>query len=743
MTGPMTGFVEKPPHVDTRRMRHIPDADLLAAFGAPSIAALRDHLAGRDVAPAMDPLRWARRAGPQARAATLAQAEKLLGKPVDFLDPAHGRSGLYGFHYLHWAQPLTRAYALTGDERYLAEFAAIVDAWYASRDSVKGEWPGLDVVWYTLGVAGRAQVFMEALHVFGTAMPEASWARMLKTVLGGARWLAEEHTAFRHGNWQLAGCSVLAQIAAFLPEAAESAGWARLAHRRLLEHLELDVYADGGHYERAPSYHTMCLGALQFAAIAGEQRLGWDLVAHPRFAAMHDWLLSITSPGGWVPPFNDSHLVRSAELLLRGHYLLERPHYKDAAVRGLPAGRIAEVLSWLPPRPGRGDPVEEFERAPSAAAPERSAWLAHSKFAVQRAAEGGLFAVVNCGPLIEHELETHSHRTVLDFVLAAFGRPLAWEAGGPDSYDDPAYQSWYRAGRAHNTVLLPGREMADEHDARVEHVLMSPVADVLAATHDGLGVRHRRQVVLVKPDAGTPGYWVITDEVAEEFEWTLNGLSPWRETPGGYRSSSAPGLVVLSPSTPVKARFTEGATTVPTTAGAEAGTLHGLSLTYRPGTVTHVLVPYAAEPPELTVEPGPVEAGAVEPGTVVRSGRSTVTLGDGCLVRADGGAISSAVLWSGTRIEYGGREVLAAVTGELRSAVLTRADGRTSAELTCASRTGVRLAAEPGSVVRLNDVVLPLTTADGWAHVVLPAAGTWSVHIESVHIESVDIERNS
>ncbi|WP_219509688.1 heparinase II/III family protein [Nonomuraea ceibae] len=740
----MNAYVENPPHVDERRMRHIADADLLAAFGDASIAELRERLTKRGVAPATDALRWAGRAGPQTRQATLARADTLVGAPVDFLDPAHGRSGLYGFHYLHWAQPLTRAYALNGDERYLATFASVVDAWYASRDEVKGEWPGLEVVWYTLGVAGRAQVFMEALHVFGAAMPEASWARMLKTVLGGSRWLAEEHTAFRHGNWQLAGCSVLAQVAAFLPEAAESAGWARLAHRRLLEHLELDVYADGGHYERAPSYHTMCLGALQFAAIAGEQRLGWDLAAHPRFAAMHDWLLSMTSPAGWVPPFNDSHLVHSAELLLRGHYLLGSPHYKDAALRRLPSARIADVLAWLPPRPGRGDPLEEFEAAPSAALPQRSAWLAHSKFAVQRAARDDLFAVVNCGPLIEHELETHSHRAVLDFVLAGFGQPLAWEAGGPGSYDDPAYQSWYRAGRAHNAVLPPGSELADEHDATIEHVLHTPVADVLVAVHQGLGVRHRRRIVLVHPDTRTPGFWIITDEVPQPFDWTLNGLSPWRKTPGGFQSSGSPGLLVLCLATPAEAGFTDGPTTRPTESGAEAGTLHGLRLLYPAGTVAHVLVPYAADPPDLAAGPGAASGSAeANPALSVHFGRSTVTLRDGFLARTHDSTLASAVLWSGTRIEHSGRDVLAADGGSLRRAVLTSAGSRTSAELTCDGRTRVRLAAQPGSTVRLNHVVLPLTTGDGWAHVVLPAAGTWTVDIEPAGIGSPDSERKN
>ena len=65
------------------------------------------------------------------------------------------------------------------------------------------------------------------------------------------------------------------------------------------------------------------------------------------------------------------------------------------------------------------------------------------------------------GPHIEHELESHSHRAVLDLVLDGWGQPLLWEAGGPPSYDDPEYLTWYQSGRGHNTVLVDDRELTD------------------------------------------------------------------------------------------------------------------------------------------------------------------------------------------------------------------------------------------------------------------------------------------
>ena len=34
--------------------------------------------------------------------------------------------------------------------------------------------------------------------------------------------------------------------------------------------------------------------------------------------------------------------------------------------------------------------------------------------------------MLNCGPYVEHELESHSHHAALDLVLWGHGAPLAW-----------------------------------------------------------------------------------------------------------------------------------------------------------------------------------------------------------------------------------------------------------------------------------------------------------------------------
>jgi hypothetical protein len=698
----MPAPVEKPPHVHDARMRHITVEALAAAVDIPDY---RAHLAARrEVTPTRDPGRWAAYVRGSARGGeALAAADALLDRAVDFTEAVHGRSGLYALHYLYWTEPLVQAYALSGDGRYAHRFAGLIDEWYAARDQVHGQWPGLDVIWYTLGVACRSQVLIRALHTLGEVLPDDTWHRIVATLLGGARWLAEEHDVFRHGNWQLVGCAVLVEIAGYLPEFREAPAWAALAQRRLVEHLALDVYADGGHYERSPTYHAMCLGGLQNAALYDDA-----LRDHPRLRVMHDWLLAMATPGGVVPPFNDSHLVSAGEPLLRGWHLYGDPTYLAAARRWLPRQRIAETLAWLAPRAVPG----HVPQPPATG----SVWLPQSKFAVLRS--GDYHAGVNCGPHIEHELESHSHLAALDLVLWGYGQPLAWEAGGPDSYDDPAYQTWYRATRAHNTIRVGEADIGVEHDAEVSVCALLPEVDVLIAAHNGWSSTHRRVVLFLR---GEPPYWVVTDEYhAAPYQWQLHGLQAWAGDPGtGLHGGDGPGLLVLPAGQPETVRTTEGPTRVPGGDGSSVpANLAGLALHYLPGRSSHVLVPYAAAPPPVTVS-------EVDGQLRVAHAGGLDTLGEGQLIRTADGQVTAAAMWAADQIVHKGRTLVA---GRVNALGLSVHGDRYTMTAEAAGRTALWV--DAAGPARLDGIPITATRVDGGSRLILPAAGRWSVQID-------------
>ncbi|MCG5220814.1 heparinase II/III family protein [Streptosporangium soli] len=706
-------------------MLHITDQgllDALAATGAGDVDELRRHFARRPgPRPVWDVSRWAAAmAGTEAAAEAAAAADRLLGVEVDFLDKGHGRSRLYGFHYLRWMTPLVSAYALTGDPVYAREWDRLFGQWYDSRDRVVGDWPGLDVVWYSLGVWARSTFVTQALTVFGEepALSRERWLEMMKTVLGGARWAAEEHDEFRQGNWQFACASELLHVAAVFPEFGEAQSWTEIAKARILDHLELDVRADGGHHERSPGYHSMCVEAVQRAAVIGEQYLGWDLAGHPRVRAMHDWYVSLVTPGGWIPHLQDSGVIWPAAQLLRGHHLLGDPAYKALAERWLSAEEIRGELAWLPPRHGL-DATAAFQAAPSSEPDSSSHTLPTSQYAVLRTGwdSGDLHTVVNYGPFVGHELEPHSHHAALDFVLAGWGVPLAWEAGGPPSYDDPGYYDWFQATRGHNTVLREGEEFATDRAAACDTFVALPHVDVFAGHHKGYPARHDRRIVLVRD---SPSYWLVTDEPADGAEavWQLHGLSPWREHAGGHAGSRAPGLHVVPAEPVTEVRYGTGPSRIPDPVAktAEYGEVHTLGLR-RAGGFTVGLFPFDQEPGTAEVR---VRGASVEVST---GGVTDLFTGSQWTRRDSAGVLLAAACW--------GPALVADGIALIEADGLVAADVGYHAGLTAVidtdRSTKLRVHAPGMTRMTLNGVLLRPARDGDHLTVTLPSPGRWRV----------------
>jgi len=589
-------YVENPPHVDERRMRHIADADLFSALdlARPGLEAVRSAAVRADWATAyrawkaylaerqaptlgvntVGHLRRLQAFGSPRVAEILRAAEQLHAREVDFTDRAVGRSDLYHLNRLSWLTPLVEAYLLTGDDQHVRAFARLLNAWYDARDRAFGDWPGLDVNWYTLNLGMRSRLFCVACSALcaSPALDELTLAHLLKSELGAGRWLAEEHARFRYGNWQFVGAACLLELASFWPEFSEAASWRNIAWERIFDHLALDVYPDGGHLERSPGYHHYPLGALCEVAPLLDPDAFRRLTQHPRFRAMFHWSLQHCTPLGCSTDFNDSGFVDCAPVAVRGAVLCADPECKWLAQHFGSPDDIATTLASIPALPDGRDPVQAFADLPSREPDLTSALLATSKFAILRRSlsPDSLYMAVSYGPFIGHELEPHSHYDPLSFVCFGHGAPLAIEAGGPRSYDElPTYYTWYQAACSHNLVLVDDRNPSQAKDARLLVWAPTPIADLFCAGHDGYrNVRHRRSILFV-PD----GYWVVFDQLAQSGRhppdwiggWQLYTPQPFTIQDGVLRPNAAPGLIVLpvGPCASAPVELIHGEMTVP------------------------------------------------------------------------------------------------------------------------------------------------------------------------------------
>ena len=708
---------ENPRHIDAR-ITAISPADVATSLGIPTpntITDLRSRLRLR--APVWDLADWARGSrDTEAAAEALRAADALVADGIDVTGAELGRSQRYGFHYLRWLDPLARAYALTGDERYPQTFSALIRRWEEVRDSLVGQWQGLDVIWYSLGCWCRSVILLPALAAFGDSLDDDGWLTTLTTVIGGTRWMAEEHTAFRHGNWQLVAATQLLHTGLVLPDLAEAPAWRERGAQLIDEHLALDFYPDGGHYERSPGYHLMCLRNLQLAALADQQYGTGELAGHPRLHQAHRWIAELVTEAGWAPAFQDSPVEWPGDVLLRGAWLLQDPALLQTAREVMPAPLVEAELAGLPPAAATWAETCRPATAPGPSTETSAVALPYSGYTILHTG-AGLRTVVNHGPHIEHELESHSHRAVLDLVLDHAGTPLLWEAGGPPHYDDPRYQTWFQAAAGHNAVSREGHQLSQERRASGTHLHGAGFA-VFHGSQHGYGLQQRRTVIT--SDHLGPVVMVrdrAPSTVPGQDEFTLRWHAPTPWTGSGPEWSTAE-LAVHAIGHEAATVQHLGDARVPGGYGhAEYAPLSSLVLTNTTGSFDTVLRPPAPGGPAPQVE----VTGEL---LVLRQAAAEVTVAEQWVAcRSADGATHRALLgWAVQHLEWA--ELVLHATSPVD--LTWEAEGTTfMAVVTCPQRCTLVLGGS-GPDLELNGIELE-PARDHPGEVVLPYAGTWTV----------------
>jgi len=484
-----------------------------------------------------------------------ARVEK-FGPVVDF-NREMGRSGKYGFHYWMWSRPLNTAYVLTRDQKYLEKFDELFNQWYEQRNSITRGFPELDVVYYELGLGVRNRMFIEHYVLPYEKRSVKTHERMLKTMLGAARWLYElqKWEGYRAGNWQIHGAYMLAQIAMVFPEFKASRDWLEIALQRLEEHMMQDFFEDGGHSERAPRNYTLAtyLSYRNLYYLLTMYKVREDLAQRIRqsMGKTIDWWIAMLAPTGEIPAINDSHRGLFLIGILRdGAEFFGKPEVYGVMKNLFGINEHQNTL--LPSFTSRHMPASGFTVM-------RTDW-----------SPDALYMNINYGPFSGF----HTHNDMLDFEIYAFGKALAVDAGIGLTYDDTLYIPWYQSSKAHNMVVVNDRNI-ERKEIKGEHIEWSstPSLDYFSGDHRGyafMGVQHRRQIVFVKPH-----YWFVLDDVTcqrdgDTLSWYFHSPTRLISFPRGFRSISAPGIVVLPASADLTLAVGTGlsASTVDKTPGA-------------------------------------------------------------------------------------------------------------------------------------------------------------------------------
>jgi hypothetical protein len=312
-------------------------------------------------------------------------------------------------------------------------------------------------------------------------------------------WSHYLHNGFAAGNHQALHSAPLVAAGVLLPEWKHARAWKETGLRILEEHLKSDVSPDGVQLDNSPSYHALVLwnwlDPVSVLASAGEKPPSATREVLQRMA---DFLLHATAPNGVVASFNDCWDIPTGEIRRAAAQALDRP---DLTV------------------------LEDGDTGNRPVLPPTGRAFEHSGIAIMRSSwnRDAIHVVLDA----TRDLSCHWHAGKPNLIVQAGDQLLAIDPQ-LGSYDSAAIDGYFRAARAHNTVLVNGRGEEKQPSPRpgLTAFHAGEQIAVARATTDGFEslatpVSFERTVVFLMPDI------VFVRDVLESrgrnrYQWLLH-----------------------------------------------------------------------------------------------------------------------------------------------------------------------------------------------------------------------------
>ncbi len=212
-------------------------------------------------------------------------------------------------------------------------------------------------------------------------------------------------------------------------EGVDADRWIKKGLKILREELGEQFLVDGGHFERSPMYHSICvidyLDVLNLAhnsqaTLPAEETVRFRHRVTASFKFLHD----ICLPDNEIPLFNDSA-------------------FGIAPTPSQIFDYARSVTGYEPPPKLTGLAIYEK--------PESGYYVCR---------DGEDMIMIDCGSLGPGYQSGHAHCDTLSYELAIDGRRVIVDSGVFD-YEPSAERAYARSTRAHNTVVVDGEEQSE------------------------------------------------------------------------------------------------------------------------------------------------------------------------------------------------------------------------------------------------------------------------------------------
>ena len=455
---------------------------------------------------------------------------------------------------------LARAYFITNDERYSAEFFSQLRSWDEQNPYGRGaNWT------CAMEVALRSMNLIAAFHVFrhSPQFDIDSLEFLLRVFQEHGNYIVD-HDEFSHiatSNHYLSDLAGMLWLGDFLPELRASEYWSNVGVADMLMEMDKQVLPDGADYEASTGYHRFVLELFLYSFMfrrlnEGHLMPAEDDIPPASWDKLHQMLIYVRSylrPDGFAPLIGDTDSGQvlpmsrrraddHAYLLAIGAVVFNDPGLK------LPGAEPPEELFWILGKEG----VRAFGRMSPSDRYGGSRVFTNAGTYILR--QDDLYLCFNASDAGINGRGSHGHNDVLSIEVSAGGRAIIVDPGTYVYSADLAKRHEFRSTAYHSTVQIDGLEqntirvdtpfvIGNEAKPRVLEWQTSDDFDKVVAEHYGYPVIHRRTVTFDKRGR----FWLIDDEFVGEGEHVYEArfhFAPGLDVSVNGASVEANGLIV-------------------------------------------------------------------------------------------------------------------------------------------------------------------------------------------------------